>query len=243
MSAATRTPTPARGETRAEAPDPDRVHPRPRPHESSSTGIIAGTVAHMSTVLTLVSYSRTDSEFAVKLGSDLRAQGADVWLDQLDIEAGSRWDTAVESALGRSARLLVLLTSKSVGSQSPAAQPPAPAGIASGAALQALLALTRQFSARESLGDADLDQLGNAQEDACPNQPLSSPCASAASEAVISTLTAVCGRQAGPPPPRSNEFEAIKYDMKVLGCQQTYLSTLLNRNHEKALGAIRHIRD
>ena len=71
----------------------------------------------MATGLTFVSYSRTDSDFAVKLASDLRAKGADVWLDQLDIEAGSRWDTAVEGALGRSARLLVLLTPKSVASQ------------------------------------------------------------------------------------------------------------------------------
>ena len=71
----------------------------------------------MGTGLTFVSYSRNDSEFAVKLASDLRAQGADVWFDQLDIEAGSHWDTAVEGALGRSARLLVLLTPKSVGSQ------------------------------------------------------------------------------------------------------------------------------
>jgi hypothetical protein len=394
----------------------------------------------MSTGLTFVSYSRTDSEFAVKLASDLRARGGDVWLDQLDIEAGSRWDTAVEGALGRSARLLVLLTPKSVGSQnvldevsfaldegktvlpvlvescaipmrmrrlqyvdftrgydaglarllttlgvappsasvppaqkasesapppprpaptpepapaaerqterpdpevfthtvetrslgvpiaaaaaglvlvasvvawlssggstvetsdppsntvvsapaqtqtdppaatqaapsgtdgapestttpprmapagtsvgalleslgkSPAAQPSAPGGTAGDAGLQALLALTRQFSARESLGDADLEQLANAQEAACPNQPISSPCASAASKAVDSTLTAVCGRQMGAPPPRSNQVEAAKYDMRVLSCQQQYLSTLLNRMHEKALGAIRHIR-
>ncbi len=49
--------------------------------------------AHMATGLTFVSYSRTDSDFAVKLASDLRAKGADVWLDQLDIEAGARWDT------------------------------------------------------------------------------------------------------------------------------------------------------
>ena len=35
------------------------------------------------------SYSRTDSEFVLKLAKDLRKAGANIWLDQLDIKAGS----------------------------------------------------------------------------------------------------------------------------------------------------------
>ena len=66
---------------------------------------------------TFVSYSRTDSQFAVKLASDLRANGASVWLDQLDITAGARWDSAIEDALRRSARVIVLLSPKAVASQ------------------------------------------------------------------------------------------------------------------------------
>jgi hypothetical protein len=34
------------------------------------------------------SYSRDDSEFALRLAEDLKAAGANVWLNQLEIEAG-----------------------------------------------------------------------------------------------------------------------------------------------------------
>jgi hypothetical protein len=65
---------------------------------------------------TFFSYSREDSEFALRLAKDLRASGASVWLDQLDISAGQRWDRAVEHALNNSPRLLVILSPSSVGS-------------------------------------------------------------------------------------------------------------------------------
>jgi hypothetical protein len=71
----------------------------------------------MHTDGTFVSYSRSDSEFALRLASDLRSKGAAVWLDQLDIEAGARWDSAIEGALRGSARILVLLSPKAVASQ------------------------------------------------------------------------------------------------------------------------------
>ena len=62
------------------------------------------------------SYSRADSEFALKLAEDLRAAGASVWMDQLDIEPGTPWDRAVEEALTRSPCMLVILSSVSVSS-------------------------------------------------------------------------------------------------------------------------------
>ena len=71
----------------------------------------------MSDDRTFVSYSRADSPVAVKLASDLRANGASVWIDQLDIAAGARWDNAIEDALRRSARVIVLLSPKAVASQ------------------------------------------------------------------------------------------------------------------------------
>jgi hypothetical protein len=71
----------------------------------------------MSNDRTFVSYSRADSPFAVKLASDLRANGASVWIDQLDIAAGARWDDAIEEGLRRSARVIVLLSPKAVASQ------------------------------------------------------------------------------------------------------------------------------
>ena len=55
------------------------------------------------------SYSRQDSEFAIRLAEDLKAAGANVWLDQLDIDPGERWDSAVENALTNCPRLLVIL--------------------------------------------------------------------------------------------------------------------------------------
>lgn len=53
----------------------------------------------MSTKTTFFSYSRTDSEFVLKLAKDLRDAGAELWLDQLDIKAGEHWDTSIEADL------------------------------------------------------------------------------------------------------------------------------------------------
>jgi TonB family protein len=62
------------------------------------------------------SYCREDSDFALKLAADLKSAGADVWIDQLDIEPGAPWDRAVEDALNSAPRMLVLLSPVSVAS-------------------------------------------------------------------------------------------------------------------------------
>jgi TIR domain len=62
------------------------------------------------------SYSRDDSDFALRLAKDLRAAGSIVWLDQLDIHAGERWDRSVENALNECPRMLVILSPSSVAS-------------------------------------------------------------------------------------------------------------------------------
>jgi hypothetical protein len=62
------------------------------------------------------SYSRDDSEFALRLAEDLKAARANVWLDQLDIAPGQRWARAVQDALNNCHRLLVILSPSSVGS-------------------------------------------------------------------------------------------------------------------------------
>ena len=62
------------------------------------------------------SYCRDDAVFALQLTGDLKAAGARVWLDQLDILAGDRWDRAVEHALNACTTVLVLLSPKSVAS-------------------------------------------------------------------------------------------------------------------------------
>jgi photosystem II stability/assembly factor-like uncharacterized protein len=63
-----------------------------------------------------ISYSREDSEFALKLAEDLKAAGAAVWLDQLDIAPGQRWAQAVQNALNDCPRMLVILSPSSASS-------------------------------------------------------------------------------------------------------------------------------
>jgi TIR domain len=60
------------------------------------------------------SYSRRDSEFALRLAGDLKAAGKSVWIDQLDIVPGEQWDRAIEKDLGRSPIMLVILSPASV---------------------------------------------------------------------------------------------------------------------------------
>lgn len=45
------------------------------------------------------SYAREDSDFVLKLAKDLRIAEVKLWIDQLDIRGGDRWDRAVERAL------------------------------------------------------------------------------------------------------------------------------------------------
>jgi len=69
-----------------------------------------------SALAAFFSYSRDDSEFALRLAEDLKTAGANVWLDQMDIPAGQRWDRAVEDALKSCPRLIVILSPASVDS-------------------------------------------------------------------------------------------------------------------------------
>jgi len=62
------------------------------------------------------SYSRLDSDFALRLARDLRGEGVDIWMDQLDIHAGDHWDVAVERALAEASCVLVILSLSSTAS-------------------------------------------------------------------------------------------------------------------------------
>ena len=64
-----------------------------------------------------VSYSREDSVFVLRLIEDLKAAGASVWLDQLDIEPGHAWDRAIEKALREAPRMLLVLSPASASSE------------------------------------------------------------------------------------------------------------------------------
>jgi hypothetical protein len=63
------------------------------------------------------SYSRDDSKFVLKLAEDMRQQGLNLWIDQLDIRSGERWDESVERALKTCSAFLVVLSPKSVASR------------------------------------------------------------------------------------------------------------------------------
>jgi TIR domain len=62
------------------------------------------------------SYMRKDSEFVLKLAKELRAVGTNLWLDQLDILGGQRWDRAVEEALETCQGMIAVLSPESLAS-------------------------------------------------------------------------------------------------------------------------------
>jgi len=66
---------------------------------------------------TFISYSRVNQEFALKLAGELRASKFAVWLDQLDIPTGARWDNELEKALNECGIFLVILTPASIASE------------------------------------------------------------------------------------------------------------------------------
>lgn len=66
---------------------------------------------------TFVCYSSVDEVFVVRLYSELRRAGVDVWVDKINIPIGARWDDEVEAALNMSTRMLVVLSPSSVVSQ------------------------------------------------------------------------------------------------------------------------------
>jgi hypothetical protein len=66
---------------------------------------------------TFISYSRVNSDFAVRLAKDLKKAGLDIWFDQLDIPTGARWDDEIEKALDKSETFLIILSSESIQSQ------------------------------------------------------------------------------------------------------------------------------
>ena len=66
---------------------------------------------------TFISYSRVNKEFALKLAKELKSAGFSVWLDQLDIPTGSRWDNELEKALEECDIFLLILTPAAIASE------------------------------------------------------------------------------------------------------------------------------
>jgi multiple sugar transport system substrate-binding protein len=66
---------------------------------------------------TFLSYSRDNKDFALKLARELKAEGFYVWLDLLDIAAGSRWDVEVEKALEACEIFMIIMTPTAIASE------------------------------------------------------------------------------------------------------------------------------
>jgi hypothetical protein len=64
-----------------------------------------------------ISYSRVNSDFAVRLAKDLDLAGINAWIDQSDIPTGARWDDTLEKAINDSSVFLVLLSPESTSSE------------------------------------------------------------------------------------------------------------------------------
>lgn len=63
-----------------------------------------------------LSYSRIDSEFALKLAISLRNEGINIWFDQMDIRSGTHFDTEIQKAIQSAKCVLVILSPNSVSS-------------------------------------------------------------------------------------------------------------------------------
>ena len=63
-----------------------------------------------------VSYNRADAEFVLRLAEDLKAAGADVWVDQSEPEPGTPLDIKIQEALAACPKVLIILSPASVNS-------------------------------------------------------------------------------------------------------------------------------
>ena len=61
-----------------------------------------------------ISYARENAPLAVQLARDLKANTAEVWLDQLEIRAGQNWPAEVSKALTGCSVFLVLLSPSAI---------------------------------------------------------------------------------------------------------------------------------
>jgi formylglycine-generating enzyme required for sulfatase activity len=66
---------------------------------------------------TFLSYSRINKDFALKLAKELKSAGFLVWLDQLDIPTGARWDNELEKALEECEIFMLILTPAAIASE------------------------------------------------------------------------------------------------------------------------------
>ena len=61
-----------------------------------------------------ISYAREDRELALRLCNDLRAAGAQPWLDINELLPGQEWQTAIAAAIKEATHIIAVLSSNSV---------------------------------------------------------------------------------------------------------------------------------
>lgn len=63
-----------------------------------------------------ISYSRNQTEFAMKLAAKLEEAGAAIWVDQFKLEAGNPFDDSIEQAITSASAIIVVLSKSAVAS-------------------------------------------------------------------------------------------------------------------------------
>jgi hypothetical protein len=84
----------------------------PAPAPAAETAETAGEAAH-----TFVCYAREDSAFVLELAAELKAKGANLWLDRWDIPGSADWDYEIDKALYGCGCFLIVLSRAAVESE------------------------------------------------------------------------------------------------------------------------------
>jgi hypothetical protein len=77
---------------------------------------MAAASATMSDIC-LLSYSRTDEDFALRLAKDLQSRGVEMWVDRVNIRPSEHWDRAIERAIRGCRNVVAILSPRSVASE------------------------------------------------------------------------------------------------------------------------------
>lgn len=84
----------------------------PRIYDLTERPVVAGRAVRPI----FISYSRTDSEFATRLGEELRHSGHRVWMDATGIVGGDDWRERISVAIDESKLVLTVLSSEALDS-------------------------------------------------------------------------------------------------------------------------------
>lgn len=60
-----------------------------------------------------ISYSRTDTDYAMSLADDMQRRGFNVWIDREGIHHGSDWFRKIEGAIAHADAVVVIMTPES----------------------------------------------------------------------------------------------------------------------------------